>query len=99
MADLHCRFKLRSCPYGIVAPSERKRSSIPGGSFGAYPVAAEQQKEITPVLLRNECIQIRIGARVERIKEHEQDLRVRDADERVSSHSRKSEERNWSPAG
>lgn len=64
----------------------------------AQAAAAEQREQIAPILSGQDRVQIRIGARVQRIKEHEQNLRFGHIDERHAGQSGQAEEGNWRPA-
>lgn len=64
----------------------------------AHAEPAEQHEQVAAVLLREQCVQVRVGARVERIEEHQQDLGVGHVDQRVTGQRGQAEERDRGPA-
>jgi hypothetical protein len=62
-------------------------------------VSAEQGEEVAPVLLGQQGVEVGVGTRVERVKKHQQDLRVWNIDQGVSCNSCKTEESNRGPTG
>ena len=58
---------------------------------------SEEHKQIASILPRNECVQVGICAGVEWIEEDEEDLGMCDADERVASDGRETEEGDRRP--
>lgn len=65
----------------------------------AQAAAAQQREQVAPVLSGQNRVQIRIGARVQRIEEHEQNLRFGHIDERHAGQRGQAEEGNRRPAG
>lgn len=58
--------------------------SIPTRLLLPQTATAQHAEEVTPILHRQNGVQIRIGARVQRIEEDEQYLRFGNIDERIA---------------
>lgn len=68
------------------------------GAMAAHAEPAEQHEQIAAVLLREQRVQVRVGARVERIEEHQQEFRLGHVDERVTGQRGQAEKRHRRPA-
>jgi len=90
---------LRVVAVGLAAAARhRTRSFVLVRATAAHAEPAEQHEQVAAVLLCEQRVQIRIGARVERVEEHQQDLGLGHVDERVTGERGQPEERYRRPA-
>lgn len=83
-----------------LAPAARyrPRALVLVRATATHAEPAEQHEQVAAVLLREQRVQVRVGARVERVKEHQQYLRLGHVDQRVAGQRGQAEERDRGPA-
>ena len=68
-------------------------------SLLAYAMATQHRVKVSAVLFRQYCVQVRVGAGIQRIDKDEQNFRMGYVDQRVTDHCSQSEESNGRQAG
>lgn len=81
-----------------AATRHRARSLVLVRAAAAHAEPAEQHEQVAAVLLREQRVQVRVGARVERVEEHQQNFGLGHVDERVTGERGQPEERDRRPA-